>query len=300
MRIAKNNFLNLKEAHSSFEKSRVVIIPFGLEESVSYGKGTGGGPKAIIKASRQVELFDEEFQKNLSDEIGIATLKEIKIDKKVGKALRDLDKIVREVHEFSKLPIVLGGEHSLTVGAIRSAFEKYGELTILQFDAHADLRDSYDKNKHSHAAAMRRCLELSDKINLAQVGIRNISNEIEEGLEFNFWKNNQKRVKTFFAKDMGQWETAEIIGVCKENVYLTFDVDVFDSAVMPATGTPEPGGMDWYKVLDILKMVAHNKKIIGADFVELAPIKNFAAPDFTIAKLIYKFIGYVFFRGKNI
>ena len=185
----------------------------------------------------------------------------------------------------------MGGEHSITpfiVEAYKNA--GYRDFSILQFDAHADLRDGYLGKKYSHAAAMRRCLDLPG-INLVQIGIRSISNENDE---LNFWEKNQTRIKTFWAKDKNNWQIDEIIKYLGNKVYLSFDVDVFDSGIMPATGTPEPGGLNWYEVLDILRAVCAKKKIIGADFVELAPIKNFHAPDFMVAKLIYKTIGYIF------
>jgi len=286
------NFLDLKPEFSNLENSKVVIIPFGLEQSVSYGQGTQNGPEAIIKASGEVELFDEELEKEIYREAGIATLEKIKPSREARKALEQLYQITKEVYNFGKLPIVLGGEHTLTQGSFKAALEKYNNLTLLQFDAHADQRDSFEDNKYSHGAVMRRSLELSPDFNLVQIGIRNISNEPSEGGEFDFWKANQGRIKTFWAKDMKSWQTEDIVAVCRENVYLTFDVDAFDSSVMPSTGTPEPGGLGWYQVLDILKKIIAKKKIIGADFVELAPIKNLSAPDFTVAKLIYKIIGY--------
>ncbi|MBU3901480.1 arginase family protein, partial [Patescibacteria group bacterium] len=166
----------------------------------------------------------------------------------------------------------------------------FDDFSILQFDAHADLRNEYLDQKYSHACAMRRCLDFPG-INLVQAGIRSIANEEDE---LNFWQENRCRIKTFWAKDKKSWKTDEIIGALKEKVYVTFDVDAFDSGLMPSTGTPEPGGLDWYETLDILRAVCAKRQIIGADFVELSPIKNLSAPDFLVAKLIYKTIGYIF------
>jgi len=281
--VAKN-FLDIKEKIQN--EAQVVIVPFGFEATTTYGGGTDKGPEAIIKASAQVELFDEELWQETYKKVGINTLKE-------PKNLKVLEKAVGETIKNKKLPIVLGGEHSITPFII-SAYKKSGfdNFSILQFDAHADLRDGYLGKKYSHAAAMRRCLDF-DGINLVQVGIRNISNENDELV---FWEKNQNRIKTFWAKDEATWKINEIVGALKENVYISFDVDAFDCSLMPSTGTPEPGGLGWYEAIDILRAVCQNKKIIGADFVELAPIKGLHAPDFLVAKLIYKTIGYIFNR----
>ena len=316
MQTAPNNLFDLPREFSSLESAGVIVVPLGFEKSVSFGRGTKNGPEAIISASRQVELFDEELWQETYKKVGIVTLKAIlagsfsSLEKQIGAVLR-------EILPTKKLPIVLGGEHSITpfiIGAYKKA--GYENFSILQFDAHADLRDGYLGQKYSHAAAMRRSLDFDGVsphtkikqrqdnnqaqtfgvgVNLVQVGIRNISNENDELV---FWEKNQGRIKTFWAKDKKKWKISEIVGALKKNVYLTFDVDVFDSGIMPSTGTPEPGGLDWYETLDILRAVCKNKKIIGADFVELAPIKGLPAPDFLAAKLIYKTIGYIYNKNK--
>jgi len=289
----KKKFLNLSKDFSDFEKSKVVIIPFGLEESISYGHGTKNGPTAIMDASQKVELLDEELKKEIYISVTITTLNKISPAKNVDQALDKLENVVRTVFESKKIPIILGGEHTLTKAPVNFFKNKFKNLTILQFDAHADLRDSIENNKNSHGAVMRRCLELSTDINLVQVGIRSISNKKEDGREYDFWLKEQNRIKTFWAREMESWKIEEIVNACQENVYLSFDVDVLDPSIMPSTGTPEPGGLDWYKTIKILKVIAQNRNIVGADFVELAPIKGLHAPDFMIAKLIYKFIGYL-------
>jgi agmatinase len=288
MKLAKNNFLDIDSV--DFKKAQVVIVSFGFEATTTYGKGTKNGPAAIIKASSQVELFDEELWQETYKKINIFTHSEIKPGRLAIAAKKQISAAISKILAEKKLPITLGGEHSITPFIIEEYKKHFGNFSILQFDAHADLRDGYLGQKYSHAAAMRRCLDSQD-INLVQIGVRNISNENDE---LNFWQKNQCRVKTFWAKDKKQWKIEEILKSLKRKVYLTFDVDTFDSSVMPATGTPEPGGLDWYEISNILKAVAKNKKIIGADFVELAPIKNFFAPDFLVAKLIYKTIGYIF------
>jgi len=284
--VITKNFLDIET--KSFAEAQVIIVPFGFEATMTYGSGTAKGPQAIIEASCQVELFDEELWQETYKKVTIATAKE-------PQNLKSLEKAVDKMLEHKKLPVILGGEHSLTpfvVGAYKNI--GYKDFSILQFDAHADLRDGYLGKKYSHAAAMRRCLDF-DGINLVQVGVRNLSNENDELV---FWKKSQARIKTFWAKDKQSWKIAEIIGALKKNVYITFDADAFDSGLMPSTGTPEPGGLNWYEVLDILRAVCAKKTVIGADFVELAPIKNFHAPDFLVAKLIYKTIGYIFNRNK--
>lgn len=288
MKLTADNFLDTPQGN--FNKAQIVIVPFGFENSVTYGCGTSRGPKVIIKASQQVEFFDDELWQETYKKNIFVTLEKIKPSKKIEIAKEQIGLVVKKLLKNQKIPLILGGEHSITPFIITEVIKNFKNLSILQFDAHADLRDGYLGKKYSHAAAMRRCLDFSD-INLVQIGVRSISNENDE---LNFWQNNQDRIKTFWAKDKKDWKIEEIVNALKENIYLTFDVDVFDCSIMPSTGTPEPGGLDWYQTLDILRAVCKNKKIIGADFVELAPIKNFHAPDFLLAKLIYKIIGYIF------
>jgi agmatinase len=283
------NFLDIETV--PLEKSQVAIIPFGFEATTTYGQGADLGPEAILQASSQVELFDEELWQETNQKIAIATLPVKKPTKNILLAKKQLSGEVAKVLKLKKIPITLGGEHSITPFIIE-AYKKFGfgEFSILHFDAHADLRDGYLGQKYSHAAAMRRCLDF-DGINLVQIGIRNISNENDELV---FWKSNQAKIKTFGVKDKKSWQLEEIIKFLKKDVYISFDVDALDPSIMPSTGTPEPGGLDWFETIDILRAVCQQRNIIGADFVELAPIKNFNAPDFLVAKLIYKTIGYIF------
>jgi len=284
--MAIKNFLGIPKI--SLKKAKIVVIPFGLEKTTSYGKGTKNGPQAIINASQQVELFDEELWQETYKKINITTLD-------IKESLNNLKKKINFLLKNKKIPIVLGGEHTITSFLLPIYKKHFKSLSIIQFDAHADLRDSYLNQKYSHATTMRRCLEIND-VNLVQVGIRNISKEEDELF---FWKKNKKIIRTFWAKDMERWKTKEIIDFLNENVYLTFDIDAFDCSLMPATGTPEPGGLDWYKATKILKGVIFKKRIVGVDVVELAPIRNFSAPDFLTAKLIYKIIGYISKRNEK-
>ena len=284
------SFIGCPEAEfCSPEEAKVVIVPFGLEESVSYGGGASRGPGAIIKASQQLELFDEEFWCEPYRDYGIATLKKFPIEKSLDRAIQQIKKTTADLLAKNKFPLILGGEHSLTVGAVQAAVSKFGKISILHFDAHADLRDGYLGAKFSHAASMRRCLD-DKRISLVSVGIRSISAE-----EILFLEANSKRIKIFWAKDKEKWKIAEIIKSLSNNpVYLSFDLDVLDSSSMPVTGTPEPGGLFWNEVLAIIQTVAKKKKIVGADIVELSPIRNLHAPDFLAAKLTYKILSYIF------
>ncbi|MBS3065800.1 agmatinase [Candidatus Pacearchaeota archaeon] len=293
-----NNFLNIPPEYSAFEKSKAVVIPFEYEASTTYGSGTKRGPEAIISASSQVELFDEELEKEAYKEAGVCTIPELKYKTGHDFYLPLADKTA-EILALKKFPVILGGEHTITFGGIMGAKEKYKNFSVLHFDAHADLRDTYEDNKFSHACVMRRVSELKEVKNLVQVGIRNISNEKKEGSEFDFYKKNSDKIKIFWARDKEKWDMENILQGLKKDVYLTFDVDVFDPSIMPSTGTPEPGGLYWNEVLKILKQVFLKKNIIAADIVELCPIKDFSAPDFMIAKLIYKIIGYKFLLGKE-
>ena len=289
-----NNFLNIPPKNSDFHNSRAVIIPFPFEKSTTFGKGAKFGPKAIISASSQVELFDEELEKETYKEIGIHTTAEIKPNNASGKFYLPLAEKVRKIISLDKFPVILGGEHTISIGGILGAEEKYKSFSVLHFDAHADLRDSYENNKFSHASAMRRVLEQDGVKNLLSVGIRNISNSVEEGSEFDFYKKNPGRIKIFWAKDKDNLSIEEILENLENNVYITFDVDALDPSIMPSTGTPEPGGLFWSEVLKILRQIFSKKNIIAVDVVELSPLKNLSAPDFMVAKLIYKMIGYKF------
>ena len=270
-------------------KHKVVIVPFGLEKTVSYGGGTKNGPKEIIKASHQVELYDEELNCEPYKKIGIKTLKPFQIKKKIKSALNQLTKINEKILLKDKFPMVFGGEHSLTVGSIKPFIKKYDEIILLHFDAHADLRDSYNGEKYSHASAIKRCLDFKN-VKVVSFGIRNLSQP-----EMKFYKNNKDRIEIFWGKDKKNWNLSRLKTIFKKkNVYITFDVDGFDASIMPATGTPEPGGLLWEEVLPIIKTVCQVSNIIGVDINELAPIKNFDSYNFLVAKLAYKILSYTF------
>ena len=283
----KKGFLGIDNKFNFKEK--VVVVPFGLEKTVSYGGGTRNGPKEIIKASHQVELYDEELNYEPYKEIGIKTLKPFKIDKNIKKALKKMSDINEEILNNKLFPITFGGEHSITPGCIVPFVKRYKNLCLLHFDAHADLRESYNGEKFSHASAIRRCLDYKN-VSVISFGIRNISKA-----EIPYLKKNSKKINIFWAKDKAKWNLNKFKKLIKnKTVYLTFDVDGLDSSIMPATGTPEPGGLLWDETLNIIKIAAKNSNIVGADINELSPIKGFSSYNFLAAKLTYKIISYSF------
>jgi len=283
----KKGFLGIDNKFNFREK--VVVVPFGLEKTVSYGRGTKNGPKEIIKASHQVELYDEELHCEPYKKIGIKTLKPFKINEDIKKALKQISDINEKILNKKLFPITFGGEHSITPGCINPFVKKYKKLCLLHFDAHADLRESYNGSKFSHASAIKRCLDYKN-VSVISFGIRNIS-----ASEIPCLKKNYSRINIFWAKDKMKWNLNKFKKMIKgKTVYLTFDVDGLDSSIMPATGTPEPGGLLWDETLNIIKIASKNSNIVGADINELAPIKGFNSYNFLVAKLAYKILSYKF------
>jgi len=283
-----DNFLGLDERFADYKKSKVAVMQIPYEGTVTYRKGTSHGPGAIIEASKQVELYDEELDYYIPD-VGISTLKPISVMGTPEKVISNIYAEIKKKIEDNKFIITLGGEHSITSGIVRAFKEKYKDLSVLQLDAHSDLRDSYDGTKFSHACVMKRIFDLG--IKFAQVGIRSISEE-----EIPFIK--EKKIKMFYAKDIynkDDWFKG-VLDSLTDNVYITIDLDVFDPGIMPSVGTPEPGGLDWYKVINLLKEVLKKKNVVGCDVVELSPIKDNIASDFMAAKLVYKLIAYKFHK----
>ncbi|MFH1347252.1 MAG: agmatinase [Candidatus Margulisiibacteriota bacterium] len=260
---------------SDYKKSKFVVVPVPYEATTTYGKGTKNGPAAILAASQHVEEFDEELQVETYAKAPIHTLKPVSV---TGCRLQ-----VAGLLKDKKIPVVLGGEHSITPYVVKACAEKYKNLSVLQLDAHADLRDSYKGSKNNHACVMRRVLEICPAVH---VGIRSVSAE-----GFRFAKKTGQIKKIHWAEKLELAEKIE--NQLSKNVYITIDVDVFDPSVVPATGTPEPGGMYWYEVLDILKAVCATKNIVGFDVMELSPRKGDLVSDFAAAKLVYKTMGYI-------
>ncbi|MBU1196897.1 agmatinase [Candidatus Micrarchaeota archaeon] len=278
-------------AEQDYEKARVVYLPVPYDGTTSYRTGAREGPHAMITASRNMETYDEELKSDFT-QLGLYTTDELESDLRGPEhTIKRVREAVQQILEDRKFPFMLGGEHSLTAGALEAFREKKRKLTVLQFDAHPDMRDAYENTKDNHACVMRRALDLG--FSVVQVGIRSVS---EEDVET--WKQYGKQVKTFRASEKESWKVEEIVRACGENVYVTFDVDALDSGVMPSTGTPEPGGLNWYETLRILRSVAEKKEWMGADVMELSPIPGLVAPDFLAARLAYKMTGYAFLRGK--
>jgi len=268
-------FLDIPQKSYDYDRSKFVVIPCPHEATTSYGRGTKNGPAAILRASQAVELFDEELGYEPFRKAGIATNKPLAVSR--------LPSAVSQVLKENKIPIILGGEHSLTPYAVKACAAKYPDLSVLQLDAHADLRDTFQGKKESHACALRRVLEICPAV---QVGIRSLSAE-----EWEWAKKTGQDKKIHFATKLEIVDKIE--DQLSRHVYITLDVDVFDPSVVRATGTPEPGGMFWPEVLDVLRGVCAAKKVIGFDVVELSPRRDDHASDFTIAKLIYKLAGYI-------
>ena len=285
---AEQSFLDPMRADADDPASaRAVVIPFGLEASVSYGGGTAAGPAAILAASHQLELYDDELGCEPYLDYGVAAIREPAIARPVEAALAQLQDLVEAVLDAGKLPFVLGGEHSLTVAPVRALAARHKDLVVLHLDAHADLRDGYQGERFSHAAAMRRVLD-TPNVSLVSAGIRAVSKE-----EVAFYEANRDRIAIHWAKDRAGWDIAEMLAPLNGRpVYLTFDIDVLDASAMPATGTPTPGGLTYDAALAIVRRACATGNVVGADLVELAPIKGLHACDYTAAAIAYKILSY--------
>ena len=275
------------EAECGFEEARVAILPVPYEGTDSYGAGTARGPEAILRASTQVELYDEQtglepFRAGIWTDRPLA-IPEGKTEAVVGAVAERIG----ELMDAGKFVVMLGGEHSITPGGVSAAAARREGLRLVQLDAHADLRESYEGNPWSHASAMARCLDLAP---IRAVGIRNYS--VEEAARIRAGIPGYAIVHAWEMEDE-RWISRALEGLDGAPVYLTIDLDYFDPSVIPATGTPEPGGMFWYEVLDLLKGVCAAKTIVGFDVVELSPHPGDLASAFTIAKLVYKIMGFL-------
>jgi agmatinase len=284
-----DNFGGLTEEHSRYETSRAVVFPVPLGRTSTYVTGTRNGPFAILRASQNLELYDEELETEPYKEIGIHTLPPIDtMDGTFDEVLAEIFTAQCALLDDDKLTIALGGEHSLTPPLVTAVAKRFQNLSVLHIGAHAELRNEYQANPSSHACAMRRVLEVCPAV---QVGVRSISAEEARALP-------QLKTKVYWAKDVARlplktW-VAKILEDLNPNVYLTIDLDGFDPSIVPATGAPEPGGLDWYQVTSLIRAVAAHKKIVGAEIVELFPQPGDHASDFLAAKLVYKCLGYIF------
>ena len=272
-------------------KPKISILPVPLEKTVSYGKGTSLAPAAIIKASCQVELYDEELEIEPYN-VGIELLDPVKCENRsIEEVLSEVEMKTVDLINDHKVPFIIGGEHSITPSVVDGLLRKSQDFTVVQLDAHADLRSEYEGTKYSHASALFR---IREKLPAIQVGIRSLSKEEAALIKKNNWY-------VYFAHlihDNNKWVDEVISKIETDKIYITLDVDVFDSGILPQTGTPEPGGLGWYQVLNFLRCLMIKKEVIGMDVVELAPVKNQHSADFMIAKLIYKMIGYWFTSQK--
>jgi agmatinase len=281
------NFGGLEDKFINYENSKIVVLPVPFDKTSSWIKGSDRGPKAIIEASMNMELYDLETNSEVYKN-GIFTAEEIRPSDS-EEMIESVYNRVREFIKDGKFVVTLGGEHTVFLPSIKAHHEIYSDVSILQLDAHSDMRDSYLDDKYSHASVMARVKEITE--NIISVGVRSLDSSELVNI-------NKKNV--FFARDIYGSEKwiKKAVDKLNENVYITLDLDVFDPSVMPSTGTPEPGGLDWYTILKLLKEVCKNRNLIGFDVVELCPTEN-KAPDFVAAKLTYKLLSYKFSLSKE-
>jgi agmatinase len=277
-----------EEEYSSFDKSRIVVWPVAYEGTVSYGAGTGAGAMAIVDASRNMELYEEETGSEVY-KIGIHTLEEFGPRPTPEAMMDSLYGRTKELLQSDKFICMLGGEHSVSAPIIKAHAEKFHDMSVLQIDAHADLRDTYDGTPHSHASIMARVVK-DLRIPSVQVGIRSISGDEARSL------NSGLPTKIFWAKDIvGRTDWIDrAVDSLTDNVYLTIDIDGLDPSLVPTTGTPEPGGLGWYETLALIRTLAKKRRVVGMDLVEFSKTDNSDAPAFLCSKLVYKSLAYIF------
>jgi len=277
-----------EEQYSSLDSARVLILPVSYEGTVSYGTGTGAGAMAIVDASRNMELYEEETDSEVY-KLGIHTLPEFTARETPEAMMADLYSYSTALLGLDKFICMLGGEHSVSAPIIKAHSEKYNNLSVLQIDAHADLRDTYDGTPHSHASIMARVVK-DLRIPSVQVGIRSISGDEARSLK------NGLPTKIFWARDIvGKTDWIdEAVDSLTENVYLTIDIDGLDPSIVPTTGTPEPGGLGWYETLTLIRKLAEKKRVVGMDLVEYSYFENYDSPAFLCSKLVYKSLAYIF------
>jgi agmatinase len=289
--VALGEFGGTTPTTTDFARARVVILPVPLDRTTSYVPGTRNGPHEILVASSHMELWDEETGTDVHS-IGIFTLPEMEFPfAAMDDVVCEIRRVSSELVNRGKFPLILGGEHSVTPAVVAAVAVKYPGLSVLQIDAHADLRDSFMGTPHNHACAMRRTLDFAP---ITQVGIRSLSLEEAAAVP-------RLRTKIFYDYNMRadpEW-VDRVVDSLSDTVYITIDVDGLDPAIMPATGTPEPGGLSWYETLALLRRVIERRTVVGCDLVELSPMPGNVAPNFLCAKLIYKILSYRFSKEIN-
>jgi agmatinase len=285
-RVAVGEFGGTMPTTTDFANARVVILPIPLDRTTSYVPGTRNGPHEILVASSHMELWDEETQTDVHS-VGIYTLPEMEFPfASIEEVMREIHRVAAELVSRGKFPFFLGGEHSITAPIVEAVAKQHPGLSVLQIDAHADLRDSYMGTPYNHACAMRRVL---DHARTTQVGIRSLSPEEAAAIP-------TLPTRVFYDYNMRQdpnW-IDRVVDSLGEDVYITIDCDGLDPAIMPAVGTPEPGGLSWYEILGLLRRVIESRRVVGCDLVELAPLAGNVAPSFLCAKLVYKILSYRF------
>ncbi|MBN2478260.1 agmatinase [Candidatus Micrarchaeota archaeon] len=269
---------------SSYDKALFGVIPAPYDKTASWKKGTRFGPERIIRASQELEFFDTEFKERICESAGVYTFDALDIEyKEVEDAVRDVKDAVFGVAEKGRVPVLLGGEHSVTIGAVDAFSEIISdEFSVLQIDAHADLRNEYLGSRYNHACVMRRVREKVDKV--VQVGVRTYSQEEYEYIQ-------KKGIQTIYGKD---FDIEEVLSRLGKDVYITIDMDGFDPGFVPAVGTPYPGGLDWETTLNLLRETAKRKNIVGFDAVELMALPGDVSSDMFTAALIYKLMAYIY------
>lgn len=281
-----DNFLGLPADHSDYRRARYAVLPIPYDSTVSFQVGTREGPRAILTASQQVELFDDEYGREFCD-AGVATLDPIFPNMAGPEAMHeDIYAVARRAVRDGKTLLSLGGEHSITSALVRAVLTRHRRLSILQIDAHADLRDEYEGTKFSHAAVMRRIVEYG--VPVVPVGIRNYSLEEHRFMQ----KRKFAPITARETRNNPDW-VLQAVASLTEDVYVTIDIDGLDPSLAPGTGTPEPGGLDWYQVIDLLKAVAMEHRIVAADIVEVMPLPGSRQTEFLAAKLLYKLIAHI-------
>ncbi|MEI8175679.1 MAG: agmatinase [Candidatus Omnitrophota bacterium] len=285
-----SNFLSLGDEYSNLKRAKIAILPVPYERTVTYKKGAAAGPRAIIDASIHLEKFDEQLNQE-TFKVGIHTMPELKVrDLEPEEMIKKVRDDIQELVKSNKFPVILGGEHSVSIGAVTALKESVPDLSVLYLDAHYDLRNEFNGSRFNHACVARR---LAEMVPVVEVGVRSLSKEEKD---FITAQAAAPRVTAFSVYDIIDdelWKD-KASAMLSKNVYLSIDLDVFDPSLMPAVGTPEPGGIGWYELMDFLYSIIMEKNIVGLDVVELCPIKDQPASDFLAGKMLYRILGYLF------